>query len=123
MLSLPSTMAGRACILCTGGSDVRTDDHTDRQGKGIGGEFRGECAALIREGLGSKAIIDTLTVKYQKRPHTNPKKVLRFPAEGAIKGLRQSMYNGPGSEIKTNSQLLAWCSGRMCTTKAEFDAL
>ena len=93
------------------------------QGKGIGGEFRDECAALIREGMGPSAIIDTLTVKYQKRPHLNPKKVLRIPSESTLKGLRASMYNGPGSEIKDNTQLLAWCSGRMCTTKADFDKL
>jgi len=93
------------------------------QGKGIGGEFRDECAALIREGMGPSAIIDTLTVKYQKRPHLNPKKVLRIPSENTLKGLRASMYNGPGSEIKDNTQLLAWCSGRMCTTKADFDKL
>jgi hypothetical protein len=73
--------------------------------------------------MGAKAIVDTLTVKYQKQPHTNPRKVLRLPEEGTIKSLWESMRKGPGSEIKTNSQLLAWCSGRMCTTKAEFDAL
>ena len=66
-----------------------------QQGKGIGGEFRDECAALIREGMGPSAIIDTLTVKYQTRPHLNPKKVLRIPSESTLKGLRTSVPPRP----------------------------
>ena len=54
---------------CPDARSHHTGDHADGLGKGIGGEFREECAALIREGMGVKAIIDYIRPTH--RPTTN----------------------------------------------------